>query len=541
METKEYRLDELLEITSGGTPKRAISQYYEGGTIPWVKTGDLKKKYITSTPEHITEHGLRNSSAKLFPANTVLIAIYGATIGATSILGIEAATNQACAALLPSEKVHPEYLYYYLKSIRPILVSKGQGGGQPNISGKILKETKINLPPLDDQIRIAGVLSKAENLIKQREKSIDLLDKFLKMKFLEMFGDPVLNEKSWGTETMDTVIEEIISGTSYGGDEKEELNSDELGVLKISAVTQGIFNHNEFKAVKKSDILKPVVPVKKGMFLMSRANTKELVAACCIVYSDYPSLFIPDKLWSLIIDEDKIHPVYLNFLLKNESYRNIVRKEASGGHDSMLNISMKKFRDLALPIPDSEIQKQFAQIVEKIDLLKSRFESHLLLLGNLRSSLSQKALKGKLEITEKVHIEGTINVEPKISGEVIVIDNINKELEEFHKSQPHTGAPDAIDNTIRQLEAELKIKGEIPFWDEYVKYRIVKGKFKEPFTFDQLWEKITQFPFETVPEYDEVSSMLFKWLAEKDAFIRQEFNASTKQMELVLNETSHVQ
>ena len=143
-----------------------------------------------------------------------------------------------------------------------------------------------------------------------------------------------------------------------------------------------------------------------------------------------------------------------------------------------------------------------------------------------------------INLIEKVFVEETIKFQLKISGEVNAIDKINKELEAFHKNQPLTGAPNEIDNTIRQLEAELKIKGEIPFWDEYIKYRIVKGKFKEPFTFDQLWEEITKFPFETTPDFDVVSSMIFKWLAEENAFIRQQFNESTKQIELLLNETA---
>jgi len=270
------------------------------------------------------------------------------------------------------------------------------GTTRQRISRGNLEKLSFVLPPLSDQLHIANLLSKAENLISQRKQSIALLDEFLKSTFLEMFGDPVRNEKGWNIDLMSRVITDIISGTSYGGEEKKELDKNELGVLKISAVTSGAFNHKEFKAVGKNLILKKIVTCEKGMFLFSRANTRELVAACCIIPKDYPLLFIPDKLWSLYVDAGKANNVYLNHLFKNESYRNTMREKASGGHDSMLNISMQKFRNLRLPIPLLDLQTQFAQIVEKTEALKVQYQSSLQELENLYGSLSQRAFPGEL-------------------------------------------------------------------------------------------------------------------------------------------------
>jgi len=117
-----------------------------------------------------------------------------------------------------------------------------------------------------------------------------------------------------------------------------------------------------------------------------------------------------------------------------------------------------------------------------------------------------------------------------------IINSINKELKVFHESQLHTGAPNDIDNTIKQLEAELKIKGDIPFWEEYVKYKIVKEKFVGVFSFDQLWQEIIKFPFERVPDYDKIVDMLYKWLDGDKPFINQRFNEETRQIELVIYE-----
>ena len=148
------RLGDIFTITSGGTPDKKKSEYYANGTIPWVKTGDLKNQYVPTGIECITEEGLNNSSAKLFPPNTVLVAMYGATIGACSILPYEASTNQACAAFLPNEKVMPTYLYYFLSSKKEQFIKDGVGGAQPNISAGYLKNVQFDLIPMQQQINM---------------------------------------------------------------------------------------------------------------------------------------------------------------------------------------------------------------------------------------------------------------------------------------------------------------------------------------------------------------------------------------------------
>ena len=139
----KIKLGELHKISSGGTPSRKINDYYENGTIPWVKTGDLKGLYVLKPSESITEEALKNSSAKLFPSDTLLIAMYGATIGACSILNFNAATNQACAALLPSDKVNTLFEFFFFREFKKELIKMGVGGAQPNISAGLLKNLKI--------------------------------------------------------------------------------------------------------------------------------------------------------------------------------------------------------------------------------------------------------------------------------------------------------------------------------------------------------------------------------------------------------------
>ncbi|MBQ1210106.1 MAG: restriction endonuclease subunit S, partial [Bacteroidales bacterium] len=194
------KLGDFFTIASGGTPDKRNPSYYENGTIPWVKTGDLKNQYVPTGIDCITEEGLNNSSAKLFPPNTVLVAMYGATIGACSILSYEAATNQACAAFLPNKNVLPTYLYYFLSSKRDQFVKDGVGGAQPNISAGYLKNVQFDLVPVRQQEVIVERLDKVENLIALRKEQLAKLDQLVKSRFVELFGDPVDNPMGWTTK-----------------------------------------------------------------------------------------------------------------------------------------------------------------------------------------------------------------------------------------------------------------------------------------------------------------------------------------------------
>src|SRR5690606_38110677 len=119
----------ISRTTSGGTPLRSNQEYYENGTIPWLKTGELKRKFIYDAEEKITEKAIKETSAKIIPRNAVIIAMYGATIGKLSITKSEVATNQACCAIIPEQEVFDyEYLYYALLFNKERLISLGAGG-----------------------------------------------------------------------------------------------------------------------------------------------------------------------------------------------------------------------------------------------------------------------------------------------------------------------------------------------------------------------------------------------------------------------------
>ena len=174
------RLGDVITWSSGGTPSRKHPEYYSGD-IPWVKTGELNNTYIYDTSEKITKDAIAQSSAKVLPVNTVLLAMYGATIGKVGILGVEAATNQACACGICSEWVDYRFLFYYLQSQKSSFIRSGKGGAQPNISQTIIKQYDFPLPSLPEQqeiIRILGRLLAREQRARQAaEETLAAIDR----------------------------------------------------------------------------------------------------------------------------------------------------------------------------------------------------------------------------------------------------------------------------------------------------------------------------------------------------------------------------
>lgn len=155
------KISEIANTSSGGTPNRGMVEYYNGN-IPWVKSGELKDGLITSCDEYITEKGLKNSSAKLFPKGTLLVAMYGANIGKTGILNFDATTNQAICAVFPKTNISNEYLYWYFKQQRIDFIAVGKGGAQPNISQTVIKNASIVVPDDDIQDKIVRFLERIE-------------------------------------------------------------------------------------------------------------------------------------------------------------------------------------------------------------------------------------------------------------------------------------------------------------------------------------------------------------------------------------------
>ena len=168
-------IQELTDVISGGTPNRDVNEYWECGTIPWVKTTELQNNLIKEVDEYITEKGLNSSSAKLVPPGTVLIAMYGQgkTRGMTAYLNIEACTNQACACILPSDQINQTFLWKFLILSYDNLRGMAKGGNQPNLNGTIIKNYPILYPPIELQEQFAAFVEQTDKSKAVIQKALD--------------------------------------------------------------------------------------------------------------------------------------------------------------------------------------------------------------------------------------------------------------------------------------------------------------------------------------------------------------------------------
>ncbi len=383
----KIKLGDIFEIGSGGTPSKLHPEYYNG-IIPWVKTGDLKNEYLYEVENFITEEGLRNSSAKMYEEDTVLIAMYGATIGAVSILKMKACTNQACAAFKKNKQVIPEYLYYFLKGQKEKFVKDSVGGAQPNISSGYLKRVEMELPLLEKQREIVNILNRINGILCKRNQEILVLDDLVRARFVELFGDPMVNSFGWDTTRVENLVASCEAGWSGNGTQREKEDG-EIAVLKVSAVTKGYFIPGECKVLDDQDTIKKYVSPQAGDLLFSRANTREMVGATAVITQDYPEYILPDKLWKIRF-LDKANVWYMKYVLSSESIRSIFSSVSTGTSGSMFNVSMDKFKSIRVPIPPIEYQQQFATFVIEVDKSKVKVQKALDETQKLFDSLMQQ-------------------------------------------------------------------------------------------------------------------------------------------------------
>ncbi len=288
---------------------------------------------------------------------------------------------------------------YYLNFADLNLYVNGATRGK--LTKSSLNSIEIPLPPLPIQERIAAILDAADAL---RQKDQALLKKYNDLTqslFLDMFGDPVTNPMGWEKIEFNKGIDDIKGGVSLGGEERQ-IENDELGVLKISAVTSGYFNANKYKVVDKFQIKKELVMPRKGDLLFSRANTREMVGAVAIVDKDYDYLFLPDKLWRLSLSQDILSTYFVKFILSHEGFRNSLRKLATGTSGSMLNISKAKLLSLHILCPDIKLQNQFAESIKAIEKQKEQVQANIRKSEDLFQSLLQRAFKGGTAFRELV-------------------------------------------------------------------------------------------------------------------------------------------
>lgn len=352
----KVKLGDIFEIGSGGTPSKSHPEYY-GGDIPWVKTGDLKSEYLYEVEDFITEEGLKNSSAKLYEPDTVLIAMYGATIGATSILKMDACTNQACAAFKKNNKVIPEYLYYFLKSQKVKFVKDGVGGAQPNISAGYLKKVEMELPSLDEQRAIVEVLDKTTNIMVMRNQEIASLDNLIKARFIELFGDLKSNSKGWPIVGFNECAE---IDTNMIHDFEGYEDYPHIGIDSIEKETGRL---SGYRTVAEDGVIssKYLFTEKHIIYSKIRPNLNK------VAMPDFVGVCSADA-YPILVKDDICVKEYLGYTMRSKYFLDYI--VAFSNRTNLPKVNKKQVEGFALPLPPMELQQQFAVFVSQVDKSK---------------------------------------------------------------------------------------------------------------------------------------------------------------------------
>ena len=373
-------LGEIFEIGSGGTPSKSHPEYYDGN-IPWVKTGDLKDEYLYSVEDCISEEGLNNSSAKMYPSGTVLIAMYGATIGATSILKFDACTNQACAAFKPCEEVLPEYLYFFLRSKKQKFISDGVGGAQPNISAGYLKKVSIDIRNIKEQEKIVTVLDKLNGIIQKRQNEVDELDELIKARFVEMFGDMVINPYDWDKHKLGDLCD-FRDGTH----DSPQYYTEGYPLVTSKNVTAGQIDLTDCNLISEEDYKKinQRSKVDLGDILMPMIGT----VGNPIIVNIEPVFAIKNVALIKFKEESKVLNSFVKAVLESDYFYNAVISKVRGGTQKF--ISLGDIRNLEICLPSLDRQKQFEEFLKQVDKSKVAVQKSLDETKKLFDSLMQK-------------------------------------------------------------------------------------------------------------------------------------------------------
>lgn len=409
--------------------------------------------------------------------NDILIVKDGATTGKISFVDEDfpfnnAAINEHVFRIQINQQVaNPKYIFYYLYSPdgQKQILNDFRGATIGGISREFVNKIMVPIPNLDLQNKIVAILDKAKEILKKREETIYKYDELLRAIFLDMFGSPIERSSRWKKDIIDECLINLVAGKSYAGENKKELESDELGVLKVSAVTKGFFNPQEYKAVKKGVITTTVIYPQKGDLLFSRANTLELVGATCIVDKNYNDLFLPDKIWKIEINEQLIKKVYLHYVLQNKDIRKTFLSIATGSSGSMLNISMEKFKNIVIPYPPIELQNKFEIRYLKYIRIREKLISSSRYLNCLYKSLSQLAFKGELELGRGIDLEVLLGNDYQFFKKNGTKRSIQLLLERMDKDELNTNKfyqPDIYDKAKTFIFELLKEKRIVQVFDE---------------------------------------------------------------------------
>lgn len=392
------KLSELAKTTSGGTPSRSNKDYW-GGSIPWVKSGELGDSRVEKNEEFITELGLKNSSAKLFPKESLLLALYGATAGKLGVLTYDAATNQAvCCINQDDQLLARDFLRYYLLSQRKKIIEDSFGGAQPNISQAYVREIDIPTPPLTEQKRIVekldALLTRIDTAIEHLQESVTLADALSQNGLDVYFAE--LTETN--PELTLSKLADFISGYAF----KSGDFTSESGIKPIKITNVGV---NEF-----SENAEEFLPASyETEYQRFAAKTNDIVIALtrpiingglkvCRVPEAYSGALVNQRV-AAITSHNRHVLDFIYLYLQSSRTKNYVLEKSKSLNQP--NLSITDLKNLAIPFPnnDDAIVKAVVDcnaLISKARKSKAEISEKITMMQQLKASILDSAFKGEL-------------------------------------------------------------------------------------------------------------------------------------------------
>ncbi len=362
-----HPLLELCDVDGGGTPSRGRPEFF-GGSIPWVKIGDMLQGVIRVTEETITPSGLASCSAKVFPRGTVLLSIF-ATIGRTAVLAVDAATNQAVAGIRVRDeaKLRVDYLRHYLQYSTSILASQSRGVAQANINLSILRNHQVPLPSPDEQRRIASVLDEADALRTKRRKALVQLREMSQAIFNDMFDEVNLDQRRGQRKPLGCLMKIVYRYPTYY-DIQYELN----GVMEVRGELireDGDIDSSPARVrfISQSTAARfPKTRLDAGDLVISVRGT---IGKVGLVPDSLAGANITANLMRLSPDRTMVDPVFMWHLTQTAQFRS--KLVGASTTTTIATIKADDLKAIEVLVPSLEKQIEFRKRIETLSLLRA--------------------------------------------------------------------------------------------------------------------------------------------------------------------------
>ena len=386
---KFVRLSELVEPVQSCQPGAVFSGYFPYIDIAAI---DRDTKSIIN-PQSLSVDDPPSRARQLVTRGDVLVSTVRPNLNAVAIVNdhAKAIASTGFTVLRPRpEDLDSSYLFRWVQTPAFIkdMVRQATGASYPAVSDVIVKSSKIPLPPLEEQKRIAAILDKADAIRRKREQSIKLTDEFLRSLFLDMFGDPVRNPNGWPV----TAMREVVSVTQYGTAEKSNTDPTGIPVLRMNNITyDGRWNLKDLKYMPEAD---SAGLVEQGDLLFNRTNSQELVGKTA-VWTNREKFAFAGYLIRVRFKPGIVSPYYASAYL-NSSYGKRLLLSAAQPSINMSNISASTFCRLPIPIPPINLQIEYQQIAARTERYLDRLSTASKCDLELSLCLSQRAFSGRL-------------------------------------------------------------------------------------------------------------------------------------------------